>query len=137
MSNIIIRKVKTLDFPNFEGLCSQDDGYFPLVSSTESILTQYKEFRDNCFVAYDGSALIGYIYGGILGDTLYPQFMFVKESYRKCGLGRKLMEVLEIKSKCSQSVIFYRKSLREHYEHQDFIIGDELEVAIKNINGTL
>lgn len=137
MDNIIIRKFQIVDFPNLDRLCDQGEEYFPYVSDTALQLSKYKEYQDNCFVAYDGDNLVGCAYGGILCDTLYPQFIFVKEEYRKRGIGRKLTETMEIESKCAKSMIYYRKNLREHYKNQGFIIGTELEVAMKNINGAV
>ena len=96
---------------------------------------KYKIYRENCFVAYDETMLVGYAYGGTLCDTLYPQFMFVKESYRNRGIGKMLMERLEQESGCTVSMIFYHKSLSNHYKKQGYEIGTELETAIKQIGG--
>ena len=94
---------------------------------------RYKEYRDNCFVAYEGTELVGFIYGGVLCDTLYPQFMFVKEKNRKAGIGKRLMSALEESSHCSVSLIFYHKTLESHYQNEGYEVGTELRVAIKEL----
>ena len=93
----------------------------------------YKEYRDNCFVAYEGTELVGFIYGGVLCDTLYPQFMFVKEKNRKAGIGKRLMSALEESSHCGVSLIFYHKTLESHYQNEGYEVGTELRVAIKEL----
>lgn len=133
--SITISKYNILDLADFESLCNKDDYHYPQVSLTPRVLLKYKIYRENCFVAYDETMLVGYAYGGTLCDTLYPQFMFVKESYRNRGVGKMLMERLEQESGCTVSMIFYHKSLSNHYKKQGCEIGTELETAIKQIGG--
>lgn len=96
-------------------------------------MLRYKEYRDNCFVAYEGTELVGFIYGGVLCDTLYLQFMFVKEKNRKAGIGKRLMSALEESSHCGVSLIFYHKTLESHYQNEGYEVGTELRVAIKEL----
>ena len=135
MAEVLIRRLNILDFPDFKDLCDESEWYYPQVCLTPQALLKYELYRNNCFVAYDGNTLVGYIYGGVLCDTLYPQFAFVREIYRKRGIGRKLMEALEQNANCSVSMIYYHKSLSNHYKKQGYEIGTALEVAIKQFNG--
>lgn len=135
MSEIIIRKLQMLDLAEFETICDQNDWYYPQISMTPSTLLKYNTYRENCYVAYDGSTLIGYVYGGVLCDTLYPQFMFVRAKYRKQGVGGKLMDALEKGSGCSVSLIYYNKELSDYYRKQNYEIGTNLEVGMKQIGG--
>lgn len=135
MDKIIIRKIQKPDLLNFDGLCNPDNWYYPQVSMTPQALLTHPEYMKNCFVAYHDDILVGYIYGGVLCDTLYPQFMFVKESYRKNGIGAKLLTMLEENSKCSVSIVYYNKELSNYYCSQDYDIGTNLEVAIKQLGG--
>ena len=133
--SIEIRKCNILDLADFGGLCDKDEYYYLQVSSTLPALLKYKAYLENCYVAYDGKTLVGYVYGGTLCDTLYPQFMFVKNSHRNRGIGKMLMEKLEQGAGCDVSIIYYHKTLSEHYEKQGYEIGTNLEVAIKQIGG--
>ena len=133
--SIEIRKCNILDLAGFGGLCDEAEYYYQQVSSTLQALLKYKTYLENCYVAYDEKTLVGYVYGGTLCDTLYPQFMFVKDSYRNRGIGKMLMEKMEQEASCSVSIIYYHKTLSEHYKKQGYKIGTNLEVAIKQIGG--
>ena len=109
--SVQIKKFEFSDIPQFGDLCDDSEWYSPQVKATTGALLRYKEYRDNCFVAYEGTELVGFIYGGVLCDTLYPQFMFVKEKNRKAGIGKRLMSALEESSHCGVSLIFYHKTL--------------------------
>ena len=132
-NHVQIKKFEISDIPLFSDLCESSEWYYPQVMATTQTLMRYKEYRDHCYVAYADNQLVGFIYGGVLCDTLYPQFMFVKERYRKSGIGSALMSTLEHSSQCSVSLIFYHKSLEDHYRHEGFEIGTELRVAIKQL----
>ena len=99
--SVQIKKFEFSDIPQFGDLCDDSEWYSPQVKATTGALLRYKEYRDNCFVAYEGTELVGFIYGGVLCDTLYPQFMFVKEKNRKAGIGKRLMSALEESSHLS------------------------------------
>lgn len=131
--SVQIKKFELSDIPQFGNLCDESEWYSPQVRVTVETLLRYKEYQENCFVAYEGTELVGFIYGGVLCDTLYPQFMFVKEKNRKAGIGRRLMSELEVSSHCSVSLIFYHKTLETHYQNEGYKIGTELRVAIKEL----
>lgn len=135
MSDIMIRKFQMLDLADFETLCDNSDWYYPKISTSPAALLKYDIYRENCYVAYDGSTLIGYVYGGVLCNTLYPQFMFVREDYRKQGIGMKLMGTLEENSGCTVSLIYYNKELSDYYCKQSYEIGTNLQVGMKQIGG--
>lgn len=131
--SVQIKKFEFSDIPQFGDLCDDSEWYSPQVKATTGALLRYKEYQDNCFVAYEGTELVGFIYGGVLCDTLYPQFMFVKEKNRKAGIGKRLMLALEESSHCSVSLIFYHKTLESHYPNEGYEVGTELRVAIKEL----
>lgn len=135
MEDIIIRKINYLDLGDFAGLCDEKDWFYPQVSQLPQILMNYKEYRENCYVAYTEDILVGFVYGGVLCDTLYPQFMYVKETHRNQGISRKLLNMLEKESNCTVSLLYYNKSLRTHYKNQGYEVGTELEVAMKQLSG--
>lgn len=135
MNEIIIRKFQMLDLAELETICDKSDWYYPQISMTPAALLKYNAYRENCYVAYDGSTLIGYVYAGVLCNTLYPQFMFVRETYRMQGVGTKLMDALEKGSGCSVSLIYYNKELSDYYRKQNYEIGTNLEVGMKQIGG--
>ena len=131
--SVQFKKFEFSDIPQFGDLCDDSEWYSPQVKATTGALLRYKEYRDNCFVAYEGTELVGFIYGGVLCDTLYPQFMFVKEKNRKAGIGKRLMSALEESSHCGVSLIFYHKTLESHYQNEGYEVGTELRVAIKEL----
>ena len=137
MSDIMIRKFQMLDLADFETICDKSDRYYPQISTSPAALLKYDIYRENCYVAYDGYTLIGYVYGGVLCNTLYPQFMFVRADYRKQGIGRKLMAALEVNSGCTVSLIYYNKELSDYYCKQGYEIGTNLQVGMKQIGGEL
>ena len=92
---------------------------------------------EKCMVAEDGKTIIGFIYGFVLPNkTLIPEFMYVVPNARKSGVGAALIKRLELTSGCTTSMIFYNKSLHCFYEHQGYLAGKNLEVAMKEIGGT-
>ncbi|NLD86982.1 MAG: GNAT family N-acetyltransferase [Clostridiales bacterium] len=137
MPEIAIRKLQVFDLADFKDLCDEKEWYYPQVSMAPHALMKYEAYRSGCYVAYDDSELIGYIYGAVLCDTLYPQFMFVREAYRKRGIGKMLMEALEKNSGCSVSLIYYNKELSAYYQKQGYEMGTNLEVGMKQIGSKM
>lgn len=101
------------------------------------IVAGLKDKKNNvgsCLVAEDDKQIVGFIYGFILPNkTLIPEFIYVIPNYRNKGVGRMLLEELEKRSKCTVSMIFYHKTLREHYAKQGYVVGNNLETAIKQL----
>ena len=93
---------------------------------------------ERCYVAESNSNILGFIYGYILPDEmLIPEFVYVKPNYRKNGIAKDLLFTLEKESKCNLSIIYYHKTLREHYCKLGYAVGDNLEVAMKKLKGDI
>ncbi len=72
-------------------------------------------------VAYDGERLAGSVVGKIFFDWLHLDLVWVEEGYRRCGVGRRLMEWsqaaavkaglsgIEVWTQSWQAPEFYRK----------------------------
>lgn len=89
---------------------------------------------EKCYVAESNGEVIGFIYGFALPNaTLIPEFAYVKPMYRKHGIASQLLKKLEDESGCSLSMIFYNKSLHNHYAKLGYETGENLETAIKNL----
>ena len=63
--SVQIKKFELSDIPQFGNLCDDSEWYSPQVKATTGALLRYKEYRDNCFVAYEGTELVGFIYGSL------------------------------------------------------------------------
>lgn len=104
-------------------------------ADTLSGVTHYS--IEKCLVAEADGDIVGFIYGFVLPNkTLIPEFMYVVPNARKNGVGAELIKQLELTSGCTASMIFYNKSLHCFYEHQGYLAGENLEVAVKEIGGT-
>lgn len=91
---------------------------------------------ENCWLAFDNQKIIGFVYGFILPNrTLLPEFLYVTPEYRNNGIGVALMKKLEEESGCTASMIFYNTALHDYYQKQNYLSGDNLEVAIKTLKG--
>lgn len=134
--DVIITKFSDADLCEFDSLLEDTDNSFYKVKirATKNALIQYKMYREHCFVAHCNKQLIGYIYGGILCDTLYPQHLYVHPSFRQKGIGRALLHKLEVDSKCSVSMIYFDTDATEFYAKQNYDIG-RLVVACKALDG--
>ena len=112
---------------------SSDDWAEKIISLAAS-LKNYDGQIVRCFVADGNDGIVGFIYGYILPDKLLiPEFLYVIPKYRKNGIAAQLLNALEKESDCTASMIFYNKSLREHYQKQGYLVGDNLEVAMKQL----
>lgn len=132
---IIYKKYDESNFFDFYELSNESEDYAKLIADTLGYIEKYKEYRDNCYVAYHKDKLVGFIYGCVLCDTLYPQFLYVKKDYRKKGIGKKLMNKLEQGVKDVEVIIYYHNTLSDFYKKQGYEVSKELEVAIKHIGG--
>ena len=104
------------------------------IFSLTSSLKYYDGQIVRCFVDDGIDGIVGFIYGYILPDKLLiPEFLYVIPEYRKKGIAAQLLNTLEKESNCTASMIFYNKSLRNHYEKQGYQVGDNLEVAMKQL----
>ena len=130
--SILIREFCDLDYTSLMML-SNDEWNIGISSITASLKGK-KNNVESCLVAEDDKQIIGFIYGFILPNkTLITEFIYVIPNYRNKGVGRMLLEELEKRSACTVSMIFYNKTLREHYAKQGYVVGDSLETAIKRL----
>ena len=85
------------------------------------------------YAAFFDGIIVGFIYGFVLPNkSLLPQYLYVDPTYRKRGIGRKLLEALEINSGCVSSIAYFEKSLSQYYNKQGYIVGDAV-VALKEL----
>jgi GNAT superfamily N-acetyltransferase len=135
-NEVEIRLIMKYEWNDLLNICPTTDINFKTIYSIVNLMDNSLETKKHTYVALIDELIIGFVYGvTIPGNTLIPQFLYVKDSFRKCGFGTKLMKRLEEGSDCSTSIIYYEKSLHNYYKSQNYFTGDNLEVAIKNING--
>lgn len=103
-----------------------------IIRISQKALQQYQMYRDHCYIAVHDDCLIGYVFGGIMCDTLYPQHLYVHPAYRRKSIGKSLMEMLERESHCNTSMIYFEKDLSKFYEEQRYLTID-YAVACKNL----
>ena len=100
------------------------------------MLMENENSVEKCLVAEVKGHVVGFIYGFVLPNkTLIPELIYVTPDFRKYGIATKLIKRLESISGCTAAMIFYNKSLHNFYEHQGYQLGDNLEVAMKPIEG--
>lgn len=131
---IAIREYTKEDFPKL--LLLSDDEWSTVHIGTASMLKQSDDKISRCYLAMDedDQKVVGYIYGFVLPNkTLIPEFLYVLPEYRRKGIGKKLIQSLEDNSGCTASMIFYNKSLHDYYQKQEYITGDDLEIAMKEL----
>ena len=130
--NIEYRRFQKDDFLNFAGI-SDDEWKGSHIRVAFSLL-KCNDSIEQCFVALDENTIIGYIYGFALPNkTLIPEFMYVKPEYRRKGVGAALLQMLESESGCEYSMIFYHKSMHNHYQKLGYSTGENLETAMKEL----
>ena len=113
-----------------------EDEWHPQILATVLSIKENNSI-EKCLVAEADGDIVGFIYGFVLPNkTLIPEFMYVVPNARKNGVGAELIKQLELTSGCTASMIFYNKSLHCFYEHQGYLAGENLEVAVKEIGGT-
>ncbi|NMC56829.1 MAG: GNAT family N-acetyltransferase [Eubacteriaceae bacterium] len=131
-NDINIKKANRLDIIKLNFLCEEDDEWFEGIKiMANDLLSSYDE-QTLCFIAFYNDEAIGFIFGFVLHkQTLYPQFMYVKDEFRKMGVGKQLMNALETQSGCKTSFIYYKKILREYFAKQGYDADEGLEIAVK------
>ena len=135
--NISIRPVEKMDYIRFamkleDG--SDIDPCYPTALSTLRQASNIDSAFGKCYIAEFNSNIIGFIYGFVLPNRLLiPEYVYVKPNYRKNGIAKNLLLMLEKESKCDVSMIFYNKVLREHYCKLGYTVGEKLEVAMKEL----
>ena len=116
----------------------RNDPFYPIAFSTLRELSQVDADNlrvEKCYTAVYGDTILGFIYGFVLPNRLLiPEFVYVKPDYRKKGIAKELLVKLEKESACETSMIFYNKELRGHYQRLGYTVGDNLEVALKELN---
>lgn len=131
-NDINIKKADKLDIIKLNFLCEEDEEWYEGIKiMANDLLSDYDE-QTLCFIAFYNDEAIGFIFGFVLHkQTLYPQFMYVKDEYRKMGIGEQLMSELETQSGCKTSFIYYKKNLHVYFAKQGYGAGEELETAVK------
>jgi len=126
------RKFQKSDLLDFADL-SDDEWMQAHIGLAHSMINCNNEI-ERCYVALDDGVIIGYIYGFALPNkTLIPEFMYVQPKYRRSGVGANLLKLLEEESGCNASMIFYHKSMHNHYEKLGYSTGENLETAMKTL----
>lgn len=134
--SIELRKFQKDDFCGIISLSDDQWGatHYNLASSMVKTINNIGNNIEHCILALDGAQIVGYIYGFALPNKiLIPEFLYVIPSYRKHGVGKKLVKELETSTDCTVSMIFYNKSLRDYYNKMGYKVGEDLEVAVKDI----
>lgn len=128
----IIRPVKKQDL--FALVCLADDEWEPKLADLAPSFARCDGGIERCYVAEDSGQLQGFIYGFVLPNgLLLPEMLYVRSEFRRMGIGTRLLETLEKESGCSSSMIFYNSTLHDYYAKHDYIVGENLEVAMKNL----
>lgn len=128
-----IRQYAKNDFLSIAAL-SEDEWKKSIIQFSSFLLKMSENNIEKCYVAELNGEVIGFIYGFALPNkTLIPEFSYVKPLYRKYGIASQLLKKLEDESGCSLSMIFYNKTLHDHYAKQGYETGENLETAIKNL----
>lgn len=134
MVSVEVRKISMLDVPELIILGNNDDHYGIKVKLIVESFINSEDSLKSCFVAISDRSIVGFVYGFLTDNsTLFPQFLYVKPEYRKKGIGTKLMKTIETETECSVSIIYYHNSLHNYYKRQGYNSGDQLEVAIKEV----
>lgn len=89
---------------------------------------------EKCYLAEKNHEIIGFIDGFALpNDLLIPYFIYVSPDYRKNGIAKELLFMLEKESNCKNSIIYYNKFLHNHYKNLGYETSEILEVANKEL----
>lgn len=129
---IIIRGVRKTDY--FDLACLADDEWEPKLSVIAPSFAKCDGKIERCYVAEESGKLVGFIYGFVLPNgLLLPEMLYVCSDYRKKGIGTLLLEHLEKESGCNSSMIFYNNSLHNYYSKRGYMVGENLEAAIKTL----
>ena len=135
--NVSIRPVEKMDWICFNmGLedSLDADSCYPTALSTLRQASNIDTEFEKCYIAEFNGSILGFVYGFVLPNKLLiPEYVYVKPNYRKNGIAKNLLLMLEKESKCDVSMIFYNKVLREHYCKLGYTVGEKLEVAMKEL----
>ena len=130
--NVIIRPVKKTDV--FDLACLANDEWAQKLSMLAPSFAKCDGKIERCYVAEEADEIIGFIYGFVLPNgLLLPEMLYVCSEYRKSGIGTQLLAHLEKESGCSSSMIFYNKTLHDYYAKRGYIVGENLETAMKEL----
>ena len=130
MMSISIRKVRKTDL--FDLACLADDEWKPKLTAFAPSFSRCDGKIERCYVAEESGKLVGFIYGFVLPNgLLLPEMLYVHTDYRKKGIGTLLLEYLEKESGCNSSLIFYNNSLHNYYSKRGYMVGENLEAAMK------
>ena len=130
--DVMIRLVKKADISSLARLA--DDEWASKLAILASSFAKCDGIIERCYVAEKSNELVGFIYGFVLpSGLLLPELLYVRSEYRGKGIGTQLMEYLEKKSGCTSSMIFYNTALHDYYAKRGYIVGENLEIAMKNL----
>ena len=130
--NVFIRPVKKTDV--FSLACLANDEWASKLSMLAPSFTKCDGKIERCYVAEKPNELIWFIYGFVLPNgLLLPEMLYVRSEYRKAGIGTQLLEYLEKESGCTSSMIFYNTTLHDYYAKRGYIVGENLETAMKSL----
>ena len=132
---VIIRPVEKKDM--FALACLADDEWEPKLSALAPSFVNCDGNIERCYVADDTGKLLGFIYGFVLpSGLLMPEMLYVRSEHRNTGIGTQLLKYLERESGCTSSQIFYNSTLHDYYAKRGYIVGENLETAMKNLTST-
>ncbi len=136
MGKYVVRRIQESDFADLPSLCSIEEEWYIQVLRLSVDIKKKECYRHNCFVACLNDTLTGFVYGFVIEETLYPQFLFVHRDHRKQGVGTLLLQALEAHSNCTVSMVYFHKDLEEYYAKQEYNIGTNLKVGMKTLQNS-
>ncbi|CAN7315909.1 GNAT family N-acetyltransferase [Paenibacillus sp. LjRoot56] len=135
MSEIIIHEINDVTALQIAGMdCS------PLPKDRDSIyLNFYRFFRDTCLVAVRNGEVIGFALGMVEQTSrlhAYLNYLFVKEEYRKTGIGKRLLEQFEMAASikgCEFVTLLTGKQENiDYYQRQGYEKNNDLKQFSQN-----
>lgn len=130
--DVIIRPAKKTDMHDLA--CLANDEWAPKLSIMAPAFAKCDGKIERCYLAEESGKLIGFIYGFVLPNALLlPEMLYVRSEYRKKGIGTQLLEHFEKESGCTSSIIFYNSTLHDYYFKRGYIVGENLETAMKSL----
>lgn len=134
--NIEIRKLPPDQSDRLREMLDIEPQWFIALPGIIDSLQEDQGNQTVCYAAFDGPRIVGFVYSFIVcHKTLIPQLMVVSPDHRKSGIGKRLIAALEDGSGCSASLIYYHHDLRDYYASQGYMVGTEVEVAMKELGG--
>ena len=133
--NVIIRPVNKTDILSLTNLAN--DEWAPKLSMLAPSFVTCDGIIERCYVAEEENEIIGFIYGFDLPNgLLLPEMLYVRSEYRRAGIGTQLLIHLEKDSGCSSSLIFYNNTRHNYYAKRGYIVGENIEAAMKDLTST-